>query len=109
MSKVNLIKSHAITNSESASMWILNYNSPFFTVSKGAKVDIIARYDITGQPAMIACSYGKGRVFLIGLHPEWEEDSNRDGISRFDNFDDQGSDWPLMKNVVRWCLYEKLK
>jgi len=106
MSKVNLVKPHAITDSESAFMWILNYNSPFFTVSEGSKVDIIARYDITEQLAMVACSYGKGRVFLIGLHPEWEEDSDRDGISRFDNFDDQGSDWPLMKNVVRWCLHE---
>ena len=53
----------------------------------------------------------QGRVFLTGPHPEWEEDSDRDGVdyvqpSVADRFDDQGSDWDLMRNAARWCLHE---
>jgi hypothetical protein len=48
--------------------------------------------------------YGLGRVFLISLHPEIEEDSDRDSVSFGDSFDDQGSDWELMRGAVLWCL-----
>lgn len=30
---------------------------------------------------MLALDYGLGRVFLIGTHPEIEEDSERDGVA----------------------------
>ncbi len=66
----------------------------------------IARYAVTQQPAMVACRYGEGRVFLTGVHAEWEEDDDRDGVSYFDKHDDQGSDWDFMKKAVRWCLHQ---
>ena len=52
---------------------------------------------------MVAFEYGWGRVFLIGPHPEWEEDSDRDGFEPWPEHDDRGSDWPLMRNVTYWC------
>jgi hypothetical protein len=55
---------------------------------------------------MIAFGHGNGRVFLTGAHPEFEEDSDRDGADFCDHLDDRGSDWDLMKKAARWCLGE---
>lgn len=93
---------HPITQSSQDSEWILYCYGPAFTPS--VHVDILARYEIGDQPAMLAFDYGQGRVFLIGLHPEIEEDSDRDGITFGDSFDDFGSDWELMRRAVLWCL-----
>lgn len=106
MCQIDLFKSHMITDSEPDSVWILYYNGPYFTPKAGVSVDTIGLYDITNTIALLGYTYGKGRVFLTGPHPEWEEDSDRDSISYFDNYDDCGSDWPLMYNATRWCLYE---
>ena len=104
MCQVNLNKPHPITNGHPDSIWIMLYYGPFMTPNPGATIDTIGTYDITGQPALVACEYGEGRVFLTGPHPEWEEDSNRDSVPYFKNYDDMDSDWPLMRSAVRWCL-----
>lgn len=52
---------------------------------------------------MLAFEYGSGRVFIIGTHPEFEEDSDRDGFAPDSTLNDMGSDWELMENAVRWC------
>ena len=106
MCQVNFSEPHSINASEPGPAWIMYYAGPYFTINKGAKVGVIGNYEITGQSAMVACEYGQGRVFLTGPHPEWEEDSDRDSVSYFDGFDDQGSDWDLMRNATRWCLRE---
>jgi len=49
---------------------------------------------------MLAFDYGLGRVFLIGTHPEIEEDSERD---------DQGSDWELIRKAVLWSLKKQIQ
>lgn len=68
------------------------------------EVDILGRYEIGGSPAVVAFDYGLGRVFLIGAHPEIEEDLDRDGVTFADELDDEGSDWDFMKMAVLWCL-----
>lgn len=57
---------------------------------------------MTGNPAMVAFEYGKGRVFLCGPHPEIEVDSDRDGSKRFDKLSDEGSEWPFLLAVMKW-------
>jgi hypothetical protein len=54
---------------------------------------------------MIAFEYEDGRVFLSGPHPEWDEDSDRDGDIGWDAvFDDFGSEWEMMLKVSLWLL-----
>ncbi len=106
MCQVYLIQSHPMTEDLPACFWIMYVHSPYFEPDSGAAVDTIGFYNISGLPALVACEYGRGRVFLTGPHPEWEENSDRDGVSSYDNFDDVESDWPLMKNATRWCLYD---
>jgi metal-dependent hydrolase (beta-lactamase superfamily II)/glutamine amidotransferase-like uncharacterized protein/WD40 repeat protein len=105
MCQVNL-ETHSITEGGINPAWIMYYNGPYFDPNPGAEVDVIGRYEIGGEAAIVAFEYGEGRVVLTGPHPEWEEDSDRDNISYFDEFDDQGSDWDLMRNATLWCLGE---
>jgi glutamine amidotransferase-like uncharacterized protein len=107
MCKINMTdRTHPITASEPDSAWIMYCYGPMLLPDAGAGVDILGEYDLVHEPAMIAFEYGDGRVFIIGTHPEFEEDSNRDGVEFGDSFDDMGSDWDLMRNAVLWCLKE---
>ncbi|KPK73771.1 hypothetical protein AMJ87_00755 [candidate division WOR_3 bacterium SM23_60] len=104
MCKINITeRSHAITQSEPDSAWIMYCYGPVLLPESTAAVTILGTYDIVDQPAMIAFEYGNGRVFIIGTHPEFEEDSERDGVTFGDGFDDRGSDWDLMKKAAMWC------
>ncbi len=103
MCQVNL-EDHPITEGQTDPAWILYYDGPYFEPDPDAGVEIVGRYEIGGEAALVAFEYGAGRVFLTGPHPEWEEDDDRDGVSYFDRFDDRGSDWDLMRQATRWCL-----
>ncbi len=105
MCKVNTVApAHPITQSEPDSAWMLYYWGPMLVPNEDANIVILGEYDSGNQAAMLALDYGRGRVFLIGTHPEIEEDSERDGAEFADELDDQGSDWDLMKKAVLWCL-----
>lgn len=106
MCQVNL-EPHAITGTDPDPIQILYYNGPFFKPDPNTEVDVVGRYEIGGEPALIAFEYGEGRVFLTGPHPEWEEDDERDGVQFFDKFDDRGSDWDLMRQATQWCLHQR--
>lgn len=94
---------HPITRGLGPKEWIYYWWGPKFIPYAGADVDVIGTYAITGAPALVAFEYGDGRVFLTGPHPEWEEDSDRDGYPPSEEHDDRGSDWPLMRNATLWC------
>jgi glutamine amidotransferase-like uncharacterized protein len=77
-------------------------DSPHFKPFDEGTVMILATYDLTGNPAMIAFESGNGRVFLSGRHPEIEADSSRDGSPPNSKLEDQGSEWPLLLEVADW-------
>ncbi len=105
MCKVNMVDStHPITQSEPDSAWILYCYGPMFMPNNEADISILGKYDIGDQPMMLAFDYGHGRVFIIGTHPEFEEDSDRDGLPPSDELGDRGSDWKLMRKAALWCL-----
>ena len=107
MCQVNFVDAtHPITQSESDSAWILYYWGPALRPNDDANVEILAAYNGIDQPVAVASEYGIGRIFLIGTHPEIEEDSDRDGTSFAEELDDEGSDWKFMKQAARWCLGE---
>lgn len=95
---------HPITAKMPYSDSIYYWWGPFFTPYDETRSVTLANYEITGQPALVCCDYGEGRVFLTGPHPEWEEDSDRDGYPPEEYNDDNGSDWPMMKCATAWCL-----
>jgi hypothetical protein len=80
------------------------YGGPYFETEGMEGITTLATYSYNGMPAMIAFEYGEGngRVFLTGPHPEWEEDSYRDGSLWDNNLDENGSEWELCKTVSLW-------
>jgi glutamine amidotransferase-like uncharacterized protein len=95
--------SHPITSSLPDRIKIVCYpNGPSFRLYEHNNVTIIATFEMTGNPAMVALEYGKGRVFLSGPHPEIDVESDRDGSSKFNNLSDEESDWPLLLAVMKW-------
>jgi hypothetical protein len=53
---------------------------------------------------MLAYEFGQGRVFLTGVHTEFEEGSDRDNVLWDNNMHDPESEWPLMSKAVRWLV-----
>jgi glutamine amidotransferase-like uncharacterized protein len=106
MCEIGMVGAHPITESEFESAWILYYWGPAFFPDADAEIDILGRYSLQNYSAVLAFEYGAGRVFLIGTHPEIEEDSKRDNVTFGEELDDKGSDWDLMKKAVLWCLKE---
>lgn len=105
MCKVDILDfEHPITRSEQDSIWMLYYWGPVLMPNENANATILGTYDRGNQPAMLAFDYGLGGVFLVGTHPEIEEDSERDGVAFADELDDRGSDWELMRKAVLWLL-----
>lgn len=105
MCEINIVNtSHPITQLEPDTAWVMYCYGPMFIPNEGADVQILGNYEIVNQPAMLAFMYGQGRVFIIGVHPELEEDSDRDGVDFGNVFDDRGSDWDLMRKAVHWCV-----
>jgi len=105
MCTVNITDSaHPITQIEPQAATTLYYWGPALTPKENAEVTVLGRYAIGNQPAMLAFDYGSGRVFVVGTHPEIEEDSQRDGVIFADQLDDQGSEWDLMRKAALWVL-----
>jgi len=103
MCKVNIVNHvHSITQSEGNSKIMLYYWGPALTPNTDTNVTILGSYDGGNQTAILAFEYFQGRVFLIGTHPEIEEDSNRDEVTFGDEFNDEGSDWDMMQKAVFW-------
>jgi glutamine amidotransferase-like uncharacterized protein len=98
--------SHPISENQPDSSWILYFWGPALLPDEDAQVTVLGWYDAIDRPAMLATEYGQGRIFLIGTHPEIEEDSDRDGVAECDELEDRGSDWELMRAATRWCLRE---
>jgi len=95
--------SHSITGLLPDRIKIVCYpNGPYLQPYELKNVTIIATFELTGNPAMVAFEYGKGRVFLSGPHPEIDVESDRDGSSKFNNLSDEESDWPLLLAAMKW-------
>ncbi len=84
------------------SMTMMGWESIRFVPENNPPLNIIATYSSNDQPAMISYEYGEGTVFLSGIHPEFEEDGDRDNTAYFDHHEDPETDWPLMLDVSTW-------
>jgi glutamine amidotransferase-like uncharacterized protein len=81
---------------------VMYYGGPYFVLDGSQNVTVLSRYEYNDEPAMVAFEYGAGRVFLSGPHPEWEEDSSRDGANWNIVLDDPDSEWGMMLKISQW-------
>ncbi len=84
---------------------ILYYGGPYYASEYIESVSGV--YHINGKPAVIRFRKGKGKVVFCGVHPEIEEDSDRDGTDFAEDFDDDGSDWEYLYHEVEYLLYSQ--
>jgi phosphoribosylformylglycinamidine (FGAM) synthase-like amidotransferase family enzyme len=82
----------------------LFWGSAYLDFHNSVGVTPVATYPNSSLAAMIAFGYGQGRVFISSPHPEYEEDSDRDGTSAFDYLNDTDSEWGIMQNVANWLV-----
>ncbi|MFX1368829.1 MAG: BPL-N domain-containing protein [Promethearchaeota archaeon] len=87
-----------------ATLSSLHWGATYYTSDVMEGVITVATYQTNDASAMILFKYGTGCVFLTGLHPEFEEDSARDGTDYFDELSDPDSEWPLMMQCTNWML-----
>jgi glutamine amidotransferase-like uncharacterized protein len=106
--RIHLIpKPHFITKDEPDSLMSLYYGGPWFHVPPGFKADVLAYYDLNNRPVMLAYESGHGRVFLTGVHTEFEEGDDRDNVLWDNDMHDPESEWPLMLKTVRWLVHQE--
>ncbi len=80
---------------------ILYVGGPYCRTSSATQT--IATYS-NGRDAIVSAEYGEGKVVLFCVHPEFEEDSDRDNVDNYDSFDDAGSDWETVKAITEWAI-----
>ncbi len=77
--------------------FVLYYGGPYFS---GGFFDTLAVYTEIDQPAIIKFRYGSGWVVLSGVHPEIEEDDDRDSTDFASELPDSGSDWGWFLQIL---------
>ena len=92
----------ASINLQDSTEWVLYYGGPYFS---GGSFDTIAIYNTNNQPAIIGLNYGNGKVILSGVHPEIEEDCDRDSTNFASELPDSGSDWGWFIGIIENALH----
>ncbi|MFX0037356.1 MAG: BPL-N domain-containing protein [Candidatus Hermodarchaeota archaeon] len=87
---------------EPASYQLLYWESQYYHSEDMSNINPIMTYLHNDQPGMITFKYGTGTVFLSFPHPEYEENSDRDGTSDFDSYNDPDSEWDLLFKISLW-------
>lgn len=84
------------------------YGGGYFTLVAGATS--VGVYDAVSQPDFIRFSYGSGRVFLTGTHPESRAGSDEDWLY-WDGYDFTGATltnpdnpWTFLSTVYNWLI-----
>jgi glutamine amidotransferase-like uncharacterized protein len=80
------------------------WGSSSFTAEGVPGYTVIANYSQIDLPGMILYRFGNGTVFLSSPHPEFEENSDRDGTSSFDYLDDPDSEWGFLQKIARYLV-----
>lgn len=80
---------------------VLFYGGGYYTPNVEQEMTTIAQYP-DGKAAIIVFEYENGCVCLSGPHPEWEENSERDGTDFMSHYDDSDTEWDLMKQISLW-------
>lgn len=77
----------------------------FIPYNPGAIIPVMF-YPTNDAVAMFVTRYGAGTVFASGVHAEYEEGSDRDGVTAFDYLNDPDSEWDLLQKVIGWLVDE---
>ncbi len=104
MAWIHLDSRHPINTSLTTPRQQLYYGGPIFVPNDTQAVDIVAKYVKNGEPAAIAFRYGRGRVFLTGLHFETGPECVEQDAKTADTTPSPGADWEFGRALLDWLL-----
>ncbi len=91
---------HPVNNEFGSAIDMYYFDGPYFEADDPSSIQILARYAINNEPAVIAGRYGTGKFLLLGPHPELggytpeSPDFNLDG--------GEGAQWPWLYAALIW-------
>jgi len=88
---VNINRSYPITKDIPQQLDYAYSFGPKFIIEDSSNVSILGRTASGNNSVVLAVQYEQGRVFLTGLHPEFDEDK---------------SSWKMISNAILWCSYK---
>ena len=93
-------------SNEAESYQVYFSHSAYFAPLNPASIIRIMSYPTNDEVAMFVARYGSGTLFASGPHCEFEEGSNRDGLSAYDYLNDPDSEWEILQTVTQWLINE---
>lgn len=99
LSPVELNKGILFNESFLDTMEMWYFDGPRFTGFAADDVDVLARYSSNGEAAIIAFSFGQGRVLLSGPHPELGYVPSRELVQTEGG---GGAQWPWLYAALQW-------
>ncbi|MDJ0974946.1 MAG: BPL-N domain-containing protein [Planctomycetota bacterium] len=114
LAALKLDASHAMAKGLGTQRQAFYLGGPWFELKapKGSSVEVVARYAEGGAPAIVTFRRKRGRVFLSGVHIEYDLTSAKDDISWPESegrLKDPESDWDLFQRGVRWAVGDAQK
>jgi len=97
---INLNREYPVNNSFDQGLEMYYFDGPYFEPYAGKEVDVLASYDVNGEPAIIAGSFGEGAYLLFGPHPELGGYSP--SSPEFNLEGGEGAQWPWLHSVLTW-------
>lgn len=96
IARLNLNIEHPANQDFENQLFISYYDGPYFKPhnlngENDDAYEILARYDVNDQPAVIAGRFGEGGYLLFGPHPEM------DGHGK-----EEGANWPWLYSSLLW-------
>ena len=88
---VDINRNHPITAAIPQQLDYLYSFGPKFIIADSSSVSILGQSASGNNSVVLAIQYKLGRVFLTGLHPE---------------FDDDKSSWKMISNAILWCSHK---
>ncbi len=97
----NLEQDHPANEGFEQSLDFYYFDGPYFEPYGGSvTIEVLARYDINDEPAVIAGRLGEGKYLLLGPHPElggYSSDS-----PDFNKAGGEGAVWPWLHSSLLW-------
>ncbi|HEB84566.1 MAG TPA: hypothetical protein ENI92_06145 [Bacteroidetes bacterium] len=90
-----------------STLQVLYRDGPRWTIHAPSTAQEIARFIAVDAPAGVVLEAGFGRVALLAVQPEIEENSDRDGGDWGDALEDGESDWFWLQAIVDWLYRER--
>ncbi len=82
------------------------FDGPYFAPYEEGSIEVLARYEVNSEPAVIAGIRGSGGYLLLGPHPElggYTPEGNN-----FNLKGGEGAKWPWLYSVLSWFVEEHI-